>query len=217
MIQTRKLVAYRHAHEQTNTAVVLMAALSEFGLVSFDPDKPREELVLHGLIQRGLYLEDRGVLLRNALRYLFDHGVQPEVLQDTKRTAALQEYVRKAKPDYDLQFTADLGRCSARGLSPADDFRAETLVLLIEARHAIGRLPLHILLARAEGGSFVVMNSETGENYSYSGQQLCNHLNAPPGFGAMSFAGRQYLYTGVAARLNGSPALRERSSQAAEF
>jgi hypothetical protein len=204
MTPARNLIAYRHTHEQTNVAVVVLTALAELGIQPFDPEKRGQELVLHGLIQRGVYVEGRGLLLLNALRYLFDRGVHWQVLLDAKRTAALQERVRQTNPAFEFQLVTDLGAPVARPLSIEADLDAQSLVLLVEARHALGRLPLHVLLARRDGAEFAVMNSETGENHRCSAGQLSDHLNTPVHFGAVAFAGRHYLYTGVAIRLNQS-------------
>jgi hypothetical protein len=159
MSSARTLVAYRHTHDQTNTAVVLMAALAEFGVTTFDQDKPRQELVLHGLIQRGPYQEDRGQTLANGLRYLFDRGVHRQVLCDPKRAAALQERVQRGNPEFVLRCLDDLGPAASRPLSIEADFTQESRVLLVESRPSLAGLPVHILLARRDAGEIVVMNS----------------------------------------------------------
>jgi hypothetical protein len=198
----RRLVAYRQTHDQTNAAVVLIASLAEFGLATFDADKRGQELVVHGLIQRGAYVEDRGTLIANALRYAFDREVPWQTIHDVKRTAQVQEHLRKAEPGYELRFPADLGPAAVRPVSIEADFSEGSLVWLIEARHAFGKLPLHVLLARRDGAEIVVMNSGTGHNYRCTTAQLSDHLNTPPQFGAVAFAGGQYMHTGVAILLN---------------
>ena len=75
-------IAYRQFHDQTNVAVTTAVLLAEFGLADLDITRPRQELTLHGLIQRGLYEEDRGMLLRNALRYLSTAGLKWTVLPE---------------------------------------------------------------------------------------------------------------------------------------
>ena len=54
--------AYRQFHDQTNIAATISVLLAEFGLLPLDITKPRQELTLHGLLQRGIYREDRGLL-----------------------------------------------------------------------------------------------------------------------------------------------------------
>src|SRR5438270_12157477 len=109
-------VAYRQFHDQTNVAVATSVVLAEFGLVGIDLSKPRQELTLHGLIQRGIYAEDRGLVLRNALRYLAVAGLQWTVLHDAARTAAIETRIKNAEPDYTFQFFRDLKSPADSGL-----------------------------------------------------------------------------------------------------
>src|SRR5579872_6436403 len=101
-------MSYRQFHDQTNIAVATAVVLAEFGLFGLDASRPRQELTLHGIIQRGLYAEDRGMLLRNALRQLSVAGLNWILMHDAARTAAIQNRVRGASPDYAFQFFRDL-------------------------------------------------------------------------------------------------------------
>lgn len=53
-------IAYRQFHDQTNTATVAMVMMAEFGLAEVAVEERRQELTLHGVIQQGVYAEDRG-------------------------------------------------------------------------------------------------------------------------------------------------------------
>src|SRR6185369_2736451 len=101
-------IAYRQFHDQTNTAVATAVLLAEFGLADFDISRPQQELTLHGLIQRGLYEEGRGMLLRNALRHLSVAGLKWTLIHDAARTAAIQSRVRTVLPDFEFRFVNDL-------------------------------------------------------------------------------------------------------------
>ena len=193
--------ACRHFHEESNTAAVVTVALAELGLTEFDPDFRGQELVLHGLLQRGRFLEGRGLLLANALRYLSDCGVACQILHDASRTAALRDHLTTGHPGFDFRLLTDLGSPPSRPLLIEQDLVGGVPVILVESRHARGALPLHLLLVRGEGEQFHIMNSDTGENHICSSGQLARHLNSPVSFGAGAFAGRLYLFTGIAIRL----------------
>ena len=194
-------VAYRQFHDQSNTAAVASVVLAEFGLAHLDISKRGQELQLHGLLQRGAYEEGRGWLLRNALRHVFDAGLPATLLHDTARTAAVQGRLTAADSEFMLRFLEDLGMQGGRTLSIEKDFTNGARVLLVDAQHATRGLPIHILLVRREGESFYVMNTATGQDHKYDVAQLAAHLASPVGAGAIGFAGRQYLYTGIAVRM----------------
>ena len=193
--------AYRQFHDQSNTAAAALAILAEFGLVPLNSDKRGQELQLHGLLQRGPYEESRGWLLLNALRHLGDAGLSSTILHDPKRTAALQVRLTSADPEFKFQFDEDLGVHGQRALALEKDAANDARVLLVEARHATRTLPIHILLTRREGESYYVMNTATGQDHNYSPAQIAAHLASPVQAGAIGFAGRQYLYTGIAIRI----------------
>ena len=194
-------IAYRQFHEQTNIATVTTVLLAEFGLQGLDASQPRQDLSLHGLIQRGSYQEDRGYLLGKALRYLADAGLQWSLVHDTGRTAALRNHIRRSVPDFEFRFCHDIGSAADPGLHLDSAFRDDARLLLVEARQSIRGLPVHVLLVRREGGLCYVMNSHTGQDQPYETGRLAAHLATPIGAGAVAFAGQQYLYTGVAARV----------------
>ena len=193
--------AYRQFHDQSNTAAAALVILAEFGLVQLDSDKRGQEMQLHGLLQRGLYQESRGWLLRNALRHLGGAGLSSTILHDPTRTASLQVRLTAADPEFKFQFDEDLGVHAGRALALEKDAANDARVLLVEARHDTRGLPIHILLARREGESYYVMNTATGQDHKYDAAQVAAHLASPVGAGAIGFAGRQYFYTGIAVRI----------------
>ncbi|MDQ2949376.1 MAG: hypothetical protein M3Y27_26130 [Acidobacteriota bacterium] len=195
-------IAYRQFHDQSNTAAVARVVLAEFGIAHLDISKRGQELQLHGLIQRGAYEEGRGWLLRNALQQLSDAGLPATILHDTARTAALQGQLSAADSELRLRFHEDLGMQGGRALSIEKDCTNDARVLLVDAQHATRGLPVHILLVRPEGESFYVMNTATGQDHKYDAAQLAAHLASPVKAGAIGFAGRQYLYTGIAVRIS---------------
>jgi len=194
-------LAYRQFHDQTNVAVATSVVLAEFGLTTLDSSRPRQELTLHGLIQRGNYAEDRGMLLRNALRYLATAGLNYAILHDAGRTAALQHRVRSVSPDYAFQFFGDLKSPAEPGFILEHVFSDDARLLLVEARPSVRGLPMHVLLVRREGGLYYVMNSQSGEDHAYEPGHVAMHLASPVRMGPVSFAGQQYLYTGIAVRI----------------
>lgn len=198
----QQLVAYRHIHEESNVAAVLTVVLAEFGLAEFDPERRGQELVLHGLLQRGRFLEGRGHLLASALRYLFDRGLAYQILHDAARTAALRERLIAERTEFEFQLLADIGNPQSRPFSPERDVPESGAAILVESKHGAGRLPLHLLLLRRVEELFHVMNSDTGENHVCTLEQVSIHLNTPIRFGAGAFAGGMYSYTGLAIRLN---------------
>jgi hypothetical protein len=193
--------AYRQFHDQTNIAVTTAVLLAEFGLLQLDTTKARQELTLHGLLQRGLYREDRGLLLRNALRHLSVAGLKWTVLHDALRTAAIENRVKREVPDFEFQFFRDLATQADTGLHLESVFSDDARLLLVDARHSSRGVPVHVLLARREGATCYVMNSQTGEDHACEPVRLAAHMSSPVGAGAVSFAGRQYLYTGIAVRI----------------
>jgi hypothetical protein len=192
---------YRHVHDQTNVAVTTTVLLAEFGLVQLDTSKPRQELTLHGLLQRGLYREERGLLLRNALRHLSVAGLKYSVLHDAARTAAIENRIRRETPEFEFQFFRDLATQGETGLHLDSVFSDDARLLIVDVRHSTRGMPIHVLLARREGPTCYVMNSHTGQDHAYQPVHLAAHLASPVGAGAVSFAGLQYLYTGIAVRV----------------
>src|SRR5690242_18971157 len=91
-------LAYRQFHDQTNVAAVTSVLMAEFGLGELDTSRPRQELTLHGLLQRGVYQEGSGMLLRRALRHIGVSGLKWTLVHDRARTAALETVVRRADP-----------------------------------------------------------------------------------------------------------------------
>jgi hypothetical protein len=193
--------AYRQFHDQTNVAVATAVLLAEFGLADFDVSRPRQELTLHGLIQRGLYEEDRGMLLRNALRYLSAAGLKWTVLHDAARSAAVENRVRSTAPDFRFQFVSDLKSPAESGLHLDSMLSGDARLLLVEARPSIRGIPVHVLLVRREDDTCYVMNSHTGLDHMYELGHVAAHLATPVSMGPVSFAGLQYMYTGIAVRI----------------
>jgi len=193
--------AYRQFHDHTNVAVNTAVLLAEFGLASLDIAQPRQELTLHGLLQRGLYREDRGMLLKNALRHLSVAGLKWAVFHDVPRAREVENRVKQIDPEYEFQFFRDLATQGEQGLHLDTVLSSDARLLLVDVRHSTRGLPVHVLLARREGEMCYVMNSQTGEDYASGLGHLAAHMTSPVGFGAVSFAGQQYLYTGIAVRI----------------
>jgi hypothetical protein len=195
------LTAYRHFHEESNLAAVAVVALAEFGVAEFDPEARGQELMLHGTLQRGRFLEGRGLPIANAMRHFSKHGVIWQILHDQNRTAALQQRLIRERPDFDFQLLNDLASPQPFPLRVERDLAEGQALILVEARPALGRLPLHMLLLRRHEDQIQIMNSDTGENHPCSVEQLERHLNCPVSFGANAFAGRLYLFSGLAISL----------------
>jgi hypothetical protein len=200
------MFSYRQLHDQCNTAATLLVALAELGMERIDPGRRGQELTIHGLIQRGPFLEGRGFLLAQALRYLSSRRIPYQVFHNAQRTAALHARLQPEPGAEPLPLVADLGSPAHRLFSPGFDLPEGALALLVETRPAAARLPLFLLLARRHENGFLVSNAETGENVFCTCQQLQDHLEAPLHFGALSFAARLYLHTGIVIRLEGKPA-----------
>jgi hypothetical protein len=194
-------MAYRQFHDQTNIAATTTVLLAEFGIAGLDMAKPRQELTLNGLLQRGTYAEDRGLLLRNALRHVAAAGLHWSLLHDAARTSSIEARVRTYLPDFRLRFVADLNSPADAGLHLESALAGDARLLLVEARHSLRGLPMHVLLMRRDGDRYYVMNSQTGEDYPYELTQVAAHMAAPVAAGAMSFGGMQYMYTGIAVRI----------------
>lgn len=180
--------------------------MAELGATPLDCAVRGAELKLHGTMQLGPYQESRGFVLRNAMRHLSDAGLGWTVLHDRDRTAQLQTRVAEYDPESTFRFYSDLGIEAARSLSIQGDFDDDARVLLVEAQHAARSLPIHILVARREAGKFYVMNTATGGDHEYEPAHIAMHVASPVRAGAIAFAGRQYLYTGVAIRVCGGTA-----------
>jgi hypothetical protein len=194
-------VAYRQFHDQTNVAVATSVLLAEFGLMELDIARPRQELTLNGLLQRGLYAEDRGTLLRNALRHLSVAGLNWIVMHDALRTAAIETRVRCHAPDFEFRYFQDLQSPANAGLHLESALSGDARLLLVEARPSLRGLPVHVLLVRREGELCYVMNSHTGQDHGYEIGHVAAHLASPVAAGPVSFGGLQYLYTGIAVRI----------------
>jgi hypothetical protein len=194
-------VAYRQFHDQTNIAAATTVLLAEFGLAELDTSRPRQELTLNGLLQRGVFEEDRGLLLRNALKHLAVAGLHWTLLHDAVRTSLIEARVRSYVPDFRLRFVSDLNSPADAGLHLESALAGGARLLLVEARHSLRGLPMHVLLIRREGDLYYAMNSHTGQDYAYELQQLSAHIATPVSAGAVSFSGSQYLYTGIAVRI----------------
>ena len=194
-------LAYRQFHDQTSVATAVTVVLAEFGLRSFDAAVRGQELVLHGLVQRGKYEADSGVSLRYALKHLVDAGLRVELRHDTSRTGALERMLAAMDPGFRLRLPSDLDSRLHRPLDPGADFEDEARILMVEARSVTRTLTLHVLLARCEAGYWYVMNPENGADHRYERRQFTDHLVSPVTSGMQSMAGGQYLYTGVAARI----------------
>src|SRR5438552_1962873 len=82
---------------------------------------------------------------------LFDRNIQSQILLDAGRTAALKQRLLTADPNFDFALVSDLGSPTSRGLSIESDVRTGNCVMLVESRHAVARLPLHVLLLRSDG------------------------------------------------------------------
>jgi hypothetical protein len=158
-------------------------------------------LTLHGSIQQGLYLEDRGLLLRNALRRLSDAGLKWALLEDSSRTASVQAYIRRWVPEFQFRFGADLGSACQPWPHPDVLFEEDARLVLVDARHSARGLPVHLLLVRREGDRCFVMNSQMGRDHPCSIELLGAHLASPVSAGAVGFAGLQYLFTGLGIRV----------------
>jgi arsenate reductase-like glutaredoxin family protein len=193
-------LAYRQMHEYTNTAATAMVVLAEFGLGTLEEEKRGQELTLHGLLQQGPFDESRGLVLEKALRMFADHGLTYSVFHDVARTAALQDRLRRWVPEFELRLLQDLRSPASAWESLDAVFDQDARVLLVEARHSIQGLRLHVLLAR-QAGHIHVMNSATGHDHIYVRGHFAAHLASPVSAGAVAFAGAQYLYTGVAVRV----------------
>lgn len=194
-------IAYRQFHDQTNTATVAMVMMAEFGLAEVAVEERRQELTLHGVIQQGVYAEDRGLLLRQALRYVSDAGLNWTSFEDSARTTAVETHLQRWVPEFQFRFAADLGSRSQPWPHMDDVFSNDARLLLVDARHSVRGLPVHLLLVRREGERCFVMNSQTGRDHDCSTESLCAHLASPVSAGAVGFAGMQYLFTGVGIRV----------------
>jgi hypothetical protein len=80
--------------------------MAEFGLLAFDPEKRGQELVIHGLIQQGMY---RGDCLRGAWLHMVRLGLSVSARQDTPRALAIQERLRLFEAQAEYQLARDLG------------------------------------------------------------------------------------------------------------
>jgi hypothetical protein len=175
--------------------------LAEFGLFEAPSAARGEELELHAVLQRGRFEEGRGILLAAALKHLRQQGLRCEVLHDGARAQTLAAKVTSENSAFRFGLLSDLGSPPPRPLILARDLGSGDALLLVEACHGYGRLPLHVLLVRRAGDDVAVMNSDTGANHRYTSGELQRHLTCPVTFGATAFASRLYLFTGIAVLL----------------
>jgi RimJ/RimL family protein N-acetyltransferase len=194
-------MAYRQFHDYTNAAATAMVVLGELGARPFIQSEPRQELKLHGFVQRGLYQESRGLALRAILQQFREAGLNWYVLHDTNRTAQLRQRLSAMMPGFEYRFFEDLQSPGAGWDELEAVFSDDARVILVEARHSIRGLPIHLLLARRDGDRYFVMNSYTGENHEYDEGQMKSHFATPVSAGAVQFAGSQYLFTGIGVRV----------------
>ena len=194
--------AYRQFHDESNTATVAVVLMAEFGLAPLDVEERCQELPLHSTIRGGArYQEDRGFFLRKVLRQLAEGGLHSQVFEDPARTLSVQNHIRRWVPGFEFQFARDLGATGEGWPDWNTVFRDDARLLLVEARHSIHGLPVHLLLVRREGNVCYVMNSATGQDHEYPMSLFYSHLASPVTAGASSFAGRQYLFTGIGVRI----------------
>jgi hypothetical protein len=193
--------AYRQFHDQSAMAAVTLTVLAEFGLAAFDPSKRGQELVIHGLIQQGVYRGERATVANQARTYFVRSGLSVTARHDAKRSAAILERLRYFEPEIDYHFPRDLEAESSPPLNPREDLAGAARLILIQARAWNSRLDLHPLLLRAEEGRLFVMNPFTGLDVEMAPQDLSTHFKAPVQAGPQQFAGGIYLDMGLALRV----------------
>ena len=115
----------------------------------------------------GAFLEGRGLLLARAIRHLADRGVVTQILHDTSRTAALEQRLITERAEFDFQLLNDLGRPQPFPLRIERDLTNGKALILIEARPARGRLPLHFLLLRLRDDQIQIIGASGSRRKSY--------------------------------------------------
>jgi hypothetical protein len=178
-----------------------MVAMAEFGLLEFDADKRGQELVIHGLIQQGVYRGERGACLRQAWLYMERMGLTVSARQDARRAAAIRERLRRFEPQAEYHVVRDLGVEASPRLKLQEDLAGGARVLLIQAQAWNARLAVQPLLLRADEGRLFVMNPFSGRDDEVTQRHLSMHIASPVAAGARQFAGGIYLDLGLALRV----------------
>ncbi len=191
-------LAYRQFHEQSAVATATLVTLAEFGLLAFDPVKRGQELVIHGLIQQGLYRGDRGDCLRRAWLHMVRLGLSVAARQDTPRGVAIQDRMRLFEAQAEYHLARDLGVEASSRLNLRQDLTGGARLMLIQAQMWNGRLAVHPLLLRADEGRLFIMNPFSGRDDEVTQQHISMHIASPVHAGPRQFAGGMYLDTGLA-------------------
>jgi hypothetical protein len=194
-------LAYRQFHDQSAMAVVTLVTMAEFGLIEFDSAKRGQELVIHGLIQQGVYRADRGTCMSRAWAHMARSGLSVAARQDSKRSVAIQQRLRVFEPQAEYHLARDLGAEASPRLNLPEDLAGGARVILLQAQMWNARLAVHPLLVRADEGRLFVMNPFTGRDEEVTHQHLSVHIASPVHAGPRQFAGGIYLDTGLALRL----------------
>jgi len=194
-------LAYRQFHHDSAVATATLVAMAEFGLLEFDADKRGQELVIHGLIQQGVYRGERGACLRQAWLYMERMGLTVSARQDARRAAAIRERLRRFEPQAEYHVVRDLGVEASPRLKLQEDLAGGARVLLIQAQAWNARLAVQPLLLRADEGRLFVMNPFSGRDDEVTQRHLSMHIASPVAAGARQFAGGIYLDLGLALRV----------------
>ncbi len=194
-------LAYRQFHEQSAVATAALVTMAEFGLLAFDHEKRGQELVIHGLIQQGLYRGDRGDCLRGAWLHMVRLGLSVSARQDTPRSLAIQGRLRSFDAQAEYHLVRDLGVEASPRLNLRDDLAGGARLMLIQAQMWNGRLALHPVLLRADEEKLFMMNPFSGRDDEVTQQQISMHIASPVQAGPRQFAGGRYLDTGLALRV----------------
>jgi len=193
-------LAYRQFHDQSAVAVATLVAMAEFGLLEFDPAKRGQELVIHGLIQEGVYRGERGACLSRAWLHMLRSGLSVAARQDGKRAIAIQERLRVFEPEAEYHLVRDLGVEASPPVNLSEDLAGGARLILVQLQMWNARLAMHPLLLRADEGLFV-MNPFTGRDEEVTRQHLSLNIASPVRAGPRQFAGGMYLDTGIALRV----------------
>jgi len=194
-------LAYRQFHEQSAVATATLVTLAEFGVLAFDAEKRGQELVIHGLIQQGLYRGDRGDCLRGAWLHMVRLGLAVSARQDSARALAIQDRLRLFEAQAEYHVVGDLGVEASPRLNLRDDLKDEARVILIQAQMWNGRLSVHPVLLRADEGRLFMMNPFSGRDDEVTQQHISMHVASPVHAGPRQFADGMYLDTGLALRV----------------
>ncbi len=194
-------LAYRQFHEQSAVATATLVTMAEFGRLAFDPEKRGQELVIHGLIQQGLYRGDRGDCLRGAWLHMVRLGLAVSARQDTPRGVAIQDRLRLFEGQAEYRLARDLGVEASPRLHLRDDLAGGARLILIQAQMWNGRLAVHPVLLRSDEERLFVMNPFNGRDDEVTPQHISMHIASPVHAGPQQFAGGLYLDTGLALRV----------------